>query len=60
MYKMISTCLLNLEKIHGGEGLIFCLLLSFFLEDLLNWEDENNPSNEFWKSIKGGFKEKVI
>lgn len=39
---------------------MFCLLLSFFLEDLLNWEDENNPSNEFWKSIKGGFKEKVI
>lgn len=38
----------------------FCLLLSFFLEDLLNWEDENNPSNEFWKSMKGGFKEKVI
>lgn len=27
-------------------------------EDLLNWEDENKPSNEFWKSIKGGFKEK--
>ena len=41
--------------------LILSSLLHFiFVEDLLNWEDENHPSNEFWKSIKGGFKEKVI
>lgn len=27
-------------------------------EEVLDWEDENDPSKEFWSSIKGGLKEK--
>lgn len=27
-------------------------------EEMLDWEDDNDPSNEFWSSIKGGLKEK--
>ena len=34
-------------------------LLNSFVEEMLDWEDDNDPSNEFWSSIKGGLKEKV-
>lgn len=28
-------------------------------EEMLDWEDDNDPSKEFWSSIPGGLKEKV-
>ena len=30
------------------------------VEEVLDWEDENDLSKEFWISIKGSLKEKVI
>lgn len=32
----------------------------YCVEEVLDWEDENNLSKEFWLSIKGSLKEKVI
>ena len=32
----------------------------YCVEEVLDWEDENDLSKEFWLSIKGSLKEKVI
>ena len=39
--------------------LISSILYSLCVEEVLDWEDDNDPSMEFWSSIKGGLKEKV-
>ena len=54
----LSISLNYMYSVHVTAFVInFCL---HCVEEVLDWEDENYLSKEFWISIKGSWKEKVF